>query len=142
MFRKPDSKFSKKLYDIVGGNDPNPVVFTSPQTKGDFTSNAPKSDLETRYEAICKEADSFGLDTTPYVILGNEKAVKDEGIRLRTQILSAEYLGLVSIASAQGIPYRELLSDDDKTVPRLRKMIQDLKEELGIEGEHDVPVKA
>jgi len=34
------------------------------------------------------------------------------------------------------------LSDDDKTVPRLRKMIQDLKEELGIEGEHDVPVKA
>ncbi len=142
VFRKPDSKFSKKLYDIVGGNDPNPVVFTSPQTKGDFTSNAPKSDLETRYEAICKEADTYGIDTTPYVILGNDKAVKDEGIRLRTQILSAEYLGLVSIASAQGIPYRELLSDDDKTVPRLRKMIQDLKEELGIEGEHDVPVKA
>ena len=141
VFRKPDEKFSKKLFDIVGGADPNPVAFTSPQTNGKY-ENSSKSDLEMRYEEICKEAATYGIETTPFVIMGNEKSIKEEGARLRVQILSSEYLQLCDLAIAQSVPYRELLSDDDKTVPRLRKMIQDLKEELGIEGEHDVPVKA
>ena len=141
VFRKPDEKFSKKLFDIVGGADPNPVAFTSPQTNGKY-ENSSKSDLEMRYEEICKEAATYGIETTPFVIMGNEKSVKEEGARLRVQILSAEYLGLCDLAIAQSVPYRELLSDDDKTAPRLRKMITDLREELGIEGEQVISEKA
>lgn len=141
VFRKPDGVFAKKLYDIVGGADPNPVVFTSPQTHGNY-ENMAKSDLEKRYEVICKEAESYGIETTPFVIMGNDKSVKDEAARLRVQILSSEYLGLCDLAIAQSVPYRELLSEDDKTAPRLRKMIEDLREELGIEGAHEVPQKA
>ena len=141
VFRKPDAKFSKKLFDIVGGADPNPVAFTSPQTNGKY-ENSSKSDLEMRYEEICKEAATYGIETTPFVIMGNEKSVKEEGARLRVQILSAEYLGLCDLAIAQSVPYRELLSDDDKTAPRLRKMITDLREELGIEGEQVISEKA
>lgn len=141
VFRKPDAKFSKKLFDIVGGADPNPVAFTSPQTNGKY-ENSSKSDLEMRYEEICKEAETYGIETTPFVIMGNEKSVKEEGARLRVQILSAEYLGLCDLAIAQSVPYRELLSDDDKTAPRLRKMISDLREELGIEGEQVISEKA
>ena len=141
VFRKPDGVFSKKLYDIVGGADPNPVVFTSPQTNGNYENGA-KSDLEKRYEVICKEAETYGIETTPFVILGNEKSVKDEAARLRVQILSSEYLQLCDLAIAQSVPYRELLSEDDKTAPRLRKMIESLREELGIEGAHEVPEKA
>jgi hypothetical protein len=141
VFRKPDEKFSKKLFDIVGGADPNPVAFTSPQTNGKY-ENSSKSDLEMRYEEICKEAATYGIETTPFVIMGNEKSIKEEGARLRVQILSSEYLQLCDLAIAQSVPYRELLSDDDKTAPRLRKMITDLREELGIEGAHEVPEKA
>ena len=141
VFRKPDEKFSKKLFDIVGGADPNPVAFTSPQTNGKY-ENSSKSDLEMRYEEICKEAATYGIETTPFVIMGNEKSIKEEGARLRVQILSAEYLGLCDLAIAQSVPYRELLSDDDKTAPRLRKMITDLREELGIEGEQVISEKA
>ena len=141
VFRKPDDKFAKKLYDIVGGADPNPVVFTSPQTNGNY-ENSSKSDLEKRYEAICVEAATYGIETTPYIIMGNEKSVKDEGARLRVEILSAQYMALCDMAIAQGVPYRELLSDDDKTSPRLRKMIIDLREELGIEEGNEVPEKA
>ena len=141
VFRKPDGVFGKKLYDIVGGADPNPVVFTSPQTNGNY-ENMAKSDLEKRYEVICKEAETYGIETTPFVILGNEKSVKEEAARLRVQILSSEYLQLCDLAIAQSVPYRELLSEDDKTAPRLRKMIEGLREELGIEGAHEVPEKA
>ena len=141
VFRKPDEKFSKKLFDIVGGADPNPVAFTSPQTNGKY-ENSSKSDLEMRYEEICKEAATYGIETTPFVIMGNEKSVKEEGARLRVQILSSEYLQLCDLAIAQSVPYRELLSDDDKTAPRLRKMITDLREELGIEGEQVISEKA
>ncbi len=141
VFRKPDDKFAKKLYDIVGGSDPNPVVFTSPQTNGNY-ENSSKSDLEKRYEAICVEAATYGIETTPYIIMGNEKSVKDEGARLRVEILSAQYMALCDMAIAQGVPYRELLSDDDKTSPRLRKMIIDLREELGIEEGNEVSEKA
>ena len=141
VFRKPDEKFSKKLFDIVGGADPNPVAFTSPQTNGKY-ENSSKSDLEMRYEEICKEAATYGIETTPFVIMGNEKSIKEEGARLRVQILSSEYLQLCDLAIAQSVPYRELLSEDDKTAPRLRKMIEGLREELGIEGAHEVPEKA
>ena len=141
VFRKPDEKFSKKLFDIVGGADPNPVAFTSPQTNGKY-ENSSKSDLEMRYEEICKEAATYGIETTPFVIMGNEKSIKEEGARLRVQILSSEYLQLCDLAIAQSVPYRELLSDDDKTAPRLRKMITDLREELGIEGEQVISEKA
>lgn len=141
VFRKPDEKFAKKLFDIVGGADPNPVAFTSPQTNGKY-ENSSKSVLEMLYEEICKEAATYGIETTPFVIMGNEKSVKEEGARLRVQILSAEYLGLCDLAIAQSVPYRELLSDDDKTAPRLRKMITDLREELGIEGEQVISEKA